>query len=143
MTDLRARAEALLTAFDFYSRADREPATARSPREAGARAKIMRDGPAIIRDLLAALPPDPAPTGERRPCDKWQRRSVSGGPWFYEIAVTGCRLTVLEKDRSWKVSNHKVRASGDGETIEAAQLAAEDAAAELLRAGLRALGLAK
>ena len=55
-TDLRARAEELLT-----ENADADRPDPRSWMDAADR---------IIRDILAALPPDPAPTGERTD-DAW------------------------------------------------------------------------
>ncbi len=63
-TDLRARAEALLTELRPYY--DAAPVTDRSL------AALHRDAVSCIRDILAALPPDPAPTGERSVCGAWE-----------------------------------------------------------------------
>ncbi len=96
---------------------------------------------ADLRRLLAALPPAPAPTGERRPCGAWEEFS----PSHFVLVVDGVprfHVVLRATDLCWWWAadgrNPVVAAS-----CETAQLAAEDAAAELLRAGLRALGWAK
>ena len=101
---------------------------------------------------VPATEPDPAPPGERRPCAGWVTLKDSPGYKLVEVRIGGLRLAAwwsallpMQQPVAWEVSDaQRVIAhdsAGDNiATLEAAQLAAEDAAAELLRAGLRALG---
>lgn len=107
-------------------------------------ASILNDAPGIIRDMLAALPPDPTPPGERRPCEGW-REGVSASELF-----VGTFLRLRAGAIAWEVE--VVKTSGLArwcDTLksgivtggpDAAKLAAEDAADALLLAGRRALG---
>lgn len=113
-----------------------------------------------MRAFLAAMPPDPVPTGERRPCAGWRRdeygteEHLSVGP--YRLIVGAVAWAVHVEASLDDLHQHGPRmgervttryqeriASGIETSTDAAKVTAEDLAAELLRAGLRALGLAK
>lgn len=153
-TDLRARAKALL---DVAGRLREYAIIADSWRESGTDGAddyvnhtlemtpdIVDESTALIRDLLAALPPDPTPPGERRPCEGW-REGVSASELF-----VGTFLRLRAGAIAWEVE--VVKTSGLArwcDTLKsgivtggpvAAKLAAEDAADALLLAGRRALG---
>jgi hypothetical protein len=120
----------------------------------------LLDGAVYLRQAIeerTALPPDPAPTGERRPCDGWEEEGnewvMCAGAFLLVVWVRECKDDAGNATHGWRVNDGEHRARSDDDvafcaytvplTLEAAQLAAEDAAAELLRAGLRALGVAK
>lgn len=88
-----------------------------------------------------------APTEERRPCEAWTEADVPYAPHTLNVG-SGIVISVLSIDRGgegpWIVCVDRgsldMRVADDYPTSTAAQLAAEDAAAEIARDILRALG---
>lgn len=168
LTDLRARAEALLGnppegdqgyaapaeddehdddwfatirgAGDFACRLG-EPEDRTWCRDGAPVLQRLNDLHRLARDLLAALPPDPAPT-TREPCGAWQQ--VNGpGQWVLSAPnVPKVRVYQRATDLRWYWYEPD-ELDVPAEDCRAAMLAAEDHADALLLAGRRALGRVK
>ena len=166
-TNLRARAEALLKSAPSFAEYHREKTGYRGASQEFhdlALGFITATGDAL-RDLLAALPPacacdgglfgagpgdhaigcparPPEAPGERRPVAGW--RETRPGLWHLDLGPFDATAetpahNAYRPATTWGVAGKRLGAI-PGTQLDAAKLAAEDAADALLCAGRRALG---
>ena len=113
---------------------------------------IVDEAEAVAKRMALGLPDEPVPT-DRVPCAGWARHGM--GEWTalditQEIRAFAAfepddgqhawEVTAYQEDDNERVNNVILDAGGVAPTLVAAQLAAEDAAVLILRAGLAALG---
>ena len=159
-TNLRASIETLASSVANLAADVRNTERQYGPREG---AEHLRSVAGLIRDLLSALLPacdcdgglfgagpgdhaigcparPPEAPGERRPVAGWVDEG-RGSRWSLALGLATARVYVYRDSSVWRLHDRQEWQPVDGDTDgTAARIAAEDAAADLMRAGLAALG---